>query len=157
MRSTLSQNMLEAMNGQSTGEVILPLVKLTQSGWDSSICIVPNNESINHDGDEYLPLSFQINLPDEEVEGVPVLDWQADNVDRRLVEAMRTVNGAVQARIVWVLASSPEHIEVGPLEVEMRAAQYDAYTIKGKLGVEPILESQFGKLVMNPKNSPALF
>ena len=126
-------------------------------GWEDAICIVPNWETVTHRGDIYRPLAFRIGLPDEEAEGVPVLNWEADNVDRRLVEALRTVTGVVAARIVWVLASSPDHIEVGPLEVEMRAAQYDAQQISGTLGVEPILETQFGHRIMNPKNTPALF
>lgn len=157
MRTTLSTQMLTAMHAEASGEVVLPLVKLTQAGWGDAICIVPNWEAITHQGDEYLPLAFQIGLPDEEAEGVPVLNWVADNVDRRLVEALRSVSGVVQARIVWVLASTPDHIEVGPLEVEMRAAQYNAFQISGTLGVEPILETQFGHMVMNPKNTPALF
>lgn len=157
MRTTLSAQMLTAMHGEASGEVILPLVKLTQSGWDDAICIVPNWEAITHNGEAYQPMMFQIGLPDEQAEGVPVLNWVADNVDRRLVDAIRSVTGVVQARIVWVLASSPDHVEVGPLEVEMRAAQYDARQISGTLGVEPILETQFGHMVMNPKNTPALF
>ncbi len=157
MRSTLSTRMLEAAHAEASGEVVLPLVKLTQDGWADAICIVPNREAVIHRGDTYEPLAFQMGLPDEEAEGVPVLNWVADNVDRRLVEALRSVTGFVEARIVWVLASSPDHIEVGPLEVEMRAAQYDARQVSGTLGVEPILETQFGHLVMNPKNAPALF
>lgn len=157
MRSTLSTQMLSAMQSESCGEVVLPLVKLTQDGWDQNICVVPNWELVIHQGETYFPLAFQIGLPDEEAEGVPVLNWVADNVDRRLVEALRTVTGAVSARIVWVLASSPEHIEVGPLEMEMRAAQYNAQQISGTLGVEPILEAQFGHMVMSPQNTPALF
>jgi hypothetical protein len=157
MRTTLSTQMLVAAHAESTGEVVLPLVKLSQAGWDDAICIVPNWEPVTHQGDVYEPLAFQINLPDEEAEGVPVLNWVADNVDRRLVEVLRTVSGAVGAQIVWVLASSPDHIEVGPLDVEMRAAEYDAQQISGTLGVEPILETQFGHLIMNPKNTPALF
>lgn len=157
MRTTLSTQMLTAMHAEASGEVVLPLVKLTQDGWEDAICIVPNWETVIHQGETYQPLAFQIGLPDEEAEGVPVLNWVADNVDRRLVEALRTVKGAVEARIVWVLASSPDHVEVGPLNVEMRAAQYDAQQINGTLGVEPILETQFGHRFMNPKNAPALF
>jgi len=157
MRTTLSTQMLAAMHGESTGEVVLPLVKLMQSGWPQPITIVPNWEPIVHRGETYLPLAFQVGLPDEESEGVPVITWTADNVDRRLIEALRTVKGVVSAQIVWVLASSPDHIEVGPLEVEMRAAQYDAQQISGTLGVEPILTMQFGHMVMDPKHTPALF
>ena len=157
MRGTLSPQMLTAMHTESSGEVVLPLIKLTQDGWESAICLVPNWEPITHQGDEYQPLAFQIGMPDEEAEGVPVMNWVADNIDRRLVEALRTVSGVVQARIVWVLASSPDHVEVGPLDVEMRAAQYDARQISGTLEVEPILDTPFGHKIMNPKNTPALF
>jgi len=157
MRSTLSARMLSAMHSQSTDEVVLPLVKLTQAGWQNAICLVPNIESITHAGDIYEPLAFDIKLPDEEAEGVPVVAWAADNVDRRLVAALRSVAGVVQARIVWVLAATPEVVELGPLNVEMRAAQYNADVISGTMGVEPILEQQFGSMTMNPRTTPALF
>ena len=157
MRTTLSTQMLAAMHSESTSEVILPLVKLMQDDWDTPVCIVPNWEPVTHRGVEYKPLAFEVGLPDEEAEGVPVLNWVADNVDRQLVKAIRTVSGAISARIVWVLASSPDHIEIGPLNVEMRGLQYDAQQISGTLGVEPILETQFGHMAMTPKNAPALF
>ncbi|MBO9398730.1 DUF1833 family protein [Shimia sp. R9_2] len=157
MRSTLSPQMLDAMHSESTGEVFLPLVKLTQDGWDDAIRLVPNTEKITHMGESYDPLAFDIGLPDEEAEGIPVLNWVADNTDRRLVEALRLVRGAVQARIVWILASNPDHIEIGPIEVEMRAAQYDAQRVTGTMSVEPVMELQFGHMVMNPANAPALF
>jgi Domain of unknown function (DUF1833) len=157
MRSQLSTRMLAAMHAQSTGEVILPLIKLTQAGWAESICIVPNTESVTHAGDVYEPLAFDVKLPDEEAEGVPVVAWAADNVDQRMIAALRAVSGVVDAQIVWVLAGTPEVIEMGPLNVEMRAAQYDANTISGTMGVEPILDHQFGHLIMSPSVTPALF
>jgi len=149
--------MLGAMHAQETAEVILPLVKLTQASWVDSIRIVPNGEAITHQGEEYSPLAFDVGLPDEEAEGIPVLNWAADNVDRRLVEALRQVGGVVQAQIVWILASMPDRVEIGPMNVEMRAAQYDALQISGTMGVEPILETQFGYQTMNPANAPGLF
>lgn len=157
MRTTLSTQMLAAIHSEATGEVIVPLVTLAQGSWAQPIRIVPNWKAVTHRGDTYQPLAFRIGLPDEEEQGVPVLRWVADAVDRRLIAALRTVRGAVSARIVWVLASSPDHVEIGPLDVEMRAAQYDARQISGTLGVEPILQTRFGHMVMNPKNAPALF
>lgn len=157
MRSGLSENMRRAMHAQETGEVVLPLVTLTQAGWDDEIRLVPNTEPVMHQGKEFMALGFDVTLPDEEAEGVPVINWVADNTDRNLVKALRSVTGAVEAHIVWVLADTPDTIEIGPLEVEMRAAEYDASTIRGTMGVEPILEKQFGHMVFNPVNAPALF
>lgn len=157
MRTTLSAAALEAMHSVSTSEVLLPLVKLSQDAWADSIRIVPNHEPITHLGEEYLPYAFDITLPDEESEGVPVLNWVADNVDRTITAALRAVTGYVKAEVVWVLASSPDHIEIALAELELRAFEFDAQQISGTLGVEPILDAQFGVLSMNPKNAPALF
>lgn len=157
MRSTLSARMLEAMHAQSTGEVILTLVALSQDGWDDTLRLVANNEPITHLGHEYSPMAFEMSLPDEEDGTVPVLNWRADNTDRRLVEALRSVRGAVDARVVWILASDPDHIQIGPFDVEMTAANYDANEITGTLGIAPVLDLQFGHMTLNPATAPALF
>ncbi|WP_126136734.1 DUF1833 family protein [Tritonibacter mobilis] len=157
MRSTLSENMRRAMHAQDTGAVILPLITMTQDGWADEIRLVPNNEPITRLGKVYDPLAFTVSLPDEEAEGTPVINWTADNVDRRMVEALRTVRGVVKATIVWVLAETPDIDELLPLEVEMRAAEYNAFTISGTMGVEPILSKQFGHLMFNPANTPGIF
>lgn len=157
MRSTLSDTMRRAMNAQETGAVILPLITMTQDHWADEIRLVPNTEPITRLGKVFEPLAFTVSLPDEEEEGVPVIQWTADNVDRRLVQALRSVRGVVKATIVWVLAETPDIDELLPLEVEMRAAEYDAMTISGTMGVEPILDMQFGHLVFNPANTPGIF
>ncbi|EBA18405.1 hypothetical protein RSK20926_11819 [Roseobacter sp. SK209-2-6] len=149
--------MLQAMHAQQTDEVILPLITLTQVGWEDELRFVPNTQPIQHNGDEFRPLAFDVGLPDEEAEGVPVINWVADNTDRRMVEALRQVRGTVQAHLVWIMASDPDVIQLGPMEVEMRAAEYDARAVRGTMGVEPILEQSFGQRVMNPANTPALF
>lgn len=156
MRSLTTQ-MLSAIHAQDTGEVVLPLVTLNEASLAAPIRIVPNYTPITHQGDDYLPLAFEVTLPDEEEEGVPVVQWTADNVDRQLVAALRQVSGVVSATIVWVMASDPDTVQVGPLDVEMRAAQYNARTISGTMGVEPILDAQFGSMEMNTKNAPGLF
>ncbi|UWQ77604.1 DUF1833 domain-containing protein [Leisingera sp. S132] len=157
MRSTLSENMRRAMHAQETGAVILPLITLTQEDWEDEIRLVPNTEPVTRLGKVFEPLAFNVSLPDEEAEGVPVVGWTADNVDRRLVQALRLVRGVVQASIVWVLAETPDIDEWPPLEVEMRAAEYDALTISGTMSVETILEQQFGSKVFNPANTPGIF
>lgn len=156
MRS-LTPELLSAIHAQETDEVILPLVTLNEASLAAPIRIVPNYTPITHQGNDYLPLAFEVTLPDEEAEGVPVVQWTADNVDQRLVAALRQVSGVVSATIVWVLASDPDTVQFGPLDVEMRAAQYNTRTISGTMGVEPILQAQFGSMTMNPKNAPGLF
>lgn len=157
MRTTLSDATLEAMHSVSTSEVLLPLVKLSQADWADSIRIVPNGEPITYQSDVYVPYAFEIALPDEEAGGVPVLNWAADNVNRDITAALRAVKGTVDAQVVLVLASSPDHIEIGPTSLVLHGIEYDTFQLTGALGITPILETQFGVRTMTPKDAPALF
>lgn len=153
----LSPTFIQAINSQETDEVILPLVKLSNPAWTDSVRLVPDYNPITHLGEEYLPYAFQIYLPDDDAEGIPVLKWTADNISRELVMLMRSVRDKINARVVWVLASSPDYIEVGPFDVEMTAVEYDAQTLSGTMQIEPILDKSFGHLIMTPKTTPGIF
>jgi hypothetical protein len=153
----LSPVFLNAIHGQESGEVLLPLVKLSHASFAADIRIVPDWQEITHDSEVYSPLAFEISLPDDTDEGIPVLRWSADNVSQELIVEIRKVTGPISARVVWVLASQPDTIEAGPFDLSILAVEYDAFTIGGVMGVEPILDEQFGYLEFTPKNAPGLF
>lgn len=153
----LSQNFLRAIYAQQSDEVLLPLVKLSHPDWDDDVRIVPDWKPLTHQGEEYLPYAFELGLPDDDAEGIPVLQWVADNVGRELVAQLRTTRDKITARVVWVLASSPDYVEAGPFLVEMTAVEYDAQTLSGTMQIEPILDEPFGHMTMTPKTAPGLF
>lgn len=153
----LSPTFLRAMHAQESAEVLLPLVRLSHADWDDDVRLVPDWQPITHQGEEYIPYAFEITLPDDDAEGVPVLRWVADNVSRELVILLRAVTDKITARVVWVLASQPDFVEAGPFEVEMTAVEYDAQSLSGTMQVEPILDEPFGYLTMTPKTTPGLF
>lgn len=153
----LSPLFLQSIHGQESGEVFLPLVKLTHANFTSDLRWVPNWEDVTHNAEIYSPMAFQITLPDDADEGFPVLRWSIDNVSQEAIVELRSVTGPIDARIVWVLASQPDTVEVGPFDLQIRAAEYDLTTISGSMSIEPILEEQFGYLTMTPKNAPGLF
>jgi hypothetical protein len=153
----LSPVFLQAMHGQESAEVLLPLIKLSHASWANDIRMVPDWQELTHGGEVYSPFAFEVSLPDDEDEGIPVLRWSADNVSQELVVQVRKVTGPIAAQVVWVLASQPDSIEVGPFNLEIQAVEYDAEKISGTMGVEPVLEEQFGYLTMTPKMAPGLF
>jgi len=153
----LSPVFLSAINAQESGEVLLPLVKLSHDVWDDDLRVVPDWQEITHNGEVYSPLAFEVALPDDEDSGIPVLRWTADNVSQELIVKLREVRSPIAAYVVWVLASQPDVIEVGPLSLTIMAAEYDAFTIGGVMGIEPILEEQFGFKAMSPATAPGLF
>lgn len=157
MSYTLTPLALQSVQASETGEVWLPLVKLSHPSWPDDERIVPNWQAVTHLGEVYEPHALEIALPDEEPDGIPVIAFAADNVDRRLSTKLRAASGTVTASIVWVMASAPDVIERGPIEVELRGTEYSATEVTGSLSVEPILERSFGHMVMSPSKAPGLF
>lgn len=153
----LSPVFLDAINAQESGEVLLPLVKLSHADWASDIRLVPDWQELTHGGEIYSPFAFEVTLPDDEDQGIPVLRWSADNVSQELIVPLRSVTGKIDARVVWVLASQPDTVEAGPFDLAILSVEYDATTIGGTMSVEPILEEQFGWMTMTPKTAPGLF
>lgn len=158
MRTTLSAAGLASINAQETSEVWLPLVVLDHEDFADPVRLVANIEAVTHSGDVFTPYPFTIALPDETDDlGAAVVRWVADNVSLEILDELRAVSGPIQGSVFWVLASDPDHIEIGPFDLELRGFKYNDMTISGQMTIEPILDAVFGALSMDPKNAPGLF
>lgn len=153
----LSNTMLGAIHAPESGEVLLPLLRLSHPDWAAPLRIVPNGESVTHEGEVYLPWAFAVALPDDEDQGYPILRWQADGVQRDIIAQLRATTGVITARLVWVLASQPDTIEAGPITAQIRAAEYDATSIGGTMQGSPIYDRPFSRLTYTPNEVPQLF
>lgn len=154
---TLSANATASINASETDEVWLAMVILTHPDFAAPIRLVANTENIVHDSQTFIAFPFNVSLPDEEEGQVAVMNWVAANSSNELLEEFRAVSGPISGSVFWVLASSPDDIEIGPMDLELRSFEYDDLTISGGLTVEPVLDAVFGKDTMNPGNTPGLF
>jgi len=157
MSRNLSDVAMTSINNLETAEVWLAMVKLTHPDWTDSIRLVRNTEDVQSNGEVYSQFPFDVSLPDEEAEQTAVVSWVAMNVGAELIAAFRAVSGPIDGEIFWVLASNPDLIEIGPLELQMRGFEYDAATIKGSMVIEPVLDAVFGHRNMDTGNAPGLF
>lgn len=153
----VTDRLLAELYASESSAILTPLVKLTHPDWSQPVRLVRDTQALTHGGEEYRPFPFQITLPDDRDKGFPVLKWTAENVSREIIGQFRAITGEVLGRVVYVLTSHPEVIEVGPFEVEITGIEYDALTISGVMTIEPILQEQFGYLEMTPGTTPALF
>lgn len=154
---TLSATAKKAMASQETAEVFLTLIELSHDSWDAPLYLVNDSQDIVSNGQAYQQFPFQVSLPGEADEGLPVLNWSACNVDRLIVQRLRGITGTVEAVCSWIIASEPDHIQRGPYTTSMQSVAYNAETIGGTLGLDPILDEPFGRLTMTPATTPALF
>ncbi|EAU45067.1 DUF1833 family protein [Salipiger bermudensis] len=153
----LSDRLLAATYAQESAEVFVPIVKLTHSDWTESVRWVRDTVALVHGGETYSPFPFDLALPEDKDEGFPVLRFSAQNVTREIIGQLRKVRNEVLGEVSWVLAATPDVVEMGPFEVQITGIEYDALTINGVMTIEPILEEQFGFLEMTPSVCPGLF
>lgn len=157
MSRNLSTPAQASVNARETGEVWLGMIELTHADFSAPIRLTTDSVDVTHDGNVYQAFPFDITLPDEEAEGVPVVDWMALNASQELTAEFRSVTGPIDGSVFWALASSPDIIEVGPMELQLRAFEYDAEKMSGTLVIEPVLDAVFGSRSMDNTNAPGLF
>lgn len=158
MPREVSLTALQAMLAQQTGEVFLVCLKISHDDLASPLRFVNNTEPVTRSDGEYLPAAFEFRLPNDSEDNVPTAEISIDNVDRQIIEAIRGLKKAPQLEVNIVLASSPNTVEVGPVEFKLKQFRYDAQTISGTLGYEEdFLNQGFPKYKFSPRLTPGIF
>lgn len=148
----------KALFAQQTGEAFIALLTLDHPGFDNPIRVCRNSVQIVSGGNTYLPFPFDITLPDESDEAPPRVTLSIDNVDRQIVEAVRSVNGdPISVSLSVVMASTPNTVEAGPFDLSLRSVSYDSLVVEGQLQYEDILLDAFPAGIYTPATHPGLF
>ncbi|MCL4715450.1 MAG: DUF1833 domain-containing protein [Hyphomonadaceae bacterium] len=151
----LSAPATAAIAAEETDEVFLVLVGIDHVDLVQPIRVVNNVEPVDSGGETYVGLPFEIELPDEgERPGEARLS--VDNVDRRIVEALRTVQSAPTVEIKVVLASQPDVIEYELSGLTLRDTTYDVATVQGYLRYEDLSIDPVADMI-TPSRFPGLF
>lgn len=133
MSRNLSATAKQALLRQQTHQVFLLLVEIDHADLASPIRLVNNYESIVSNGDTYTAAAFGFTPPVEEDGTIKNSRITFDNVDRAIVEAVRSIDSAPTIEVSVVLASDADTIEAGPWTFYLRAVNYDVHTVSGEL------------------------
>lgn len=140
-----------------TDEVWLPLIKIEHESLDETIRVVANTEDIVSNGETYIAYPFELTLPDETQDTVGQCKLRIDNVDRRIVEAVRTCTGVPKMTISIILADSPDTVEFGPLDMNLTVVEYDSLVVDATITYDDILNQAFPTDKFIPSKFPGLF
>lgn len=111
-----------------------------------------------HQGREYLAYPFAFTLPNAPGGGeIATAKLTIDNVDRRLIPALRNMPTSLQVRARVVMASDPERVEYEVQELLLSSIEYDASQISGQLGIDHYLGEECPALSFLPGITPGLF
>lgn len=156
MRTT-SLTFRQAINAQNTEEVFIILIEISYGTPATYIRICSGGQNIISNYEEYVYYPFDLSLPSDEAENVPQAQLTIDNVDQSLIEAIRNLARAPGVRLMVVLASDPDTIEVDFADFVFTNISYDALTITGTISVENFMSEPFPGDTFVPSNFTALF
>ena len=133
MSRNLSAITTQALLRQQTDQVFLLLVEIDHADLAVPIRLVNNYESIISDYETYEAAAFAFTPPVEEDGTIKNSRITFDNVDRAIVEAVRSISSPPTVEVSVVRAADADTVEAGPWTFYLRAVNYDAHTVSGEL------------------------
>lgn len=154
---TVSQTFKQAFFQQQTDEVPLLILTIAHADLASPIRVVNNTENITSGGNVYVAFPFEIKLPNLSSEDMPRATITICNVDRQIVQAIRSISSKPDITLSLILAGDPNTIEVGPYEFKLSGVSYDAFTVEGTLSYDNFLDEPYPGDKFTPGQFPGLF
>lgn len=142
---------------QETGEVFLYLLDLAHP-LISTMRFVNNPVDIVSNGQTYQAFAFDLTIPDDREDEITRIQLAIDNVDRRIVEAVRSIDTPAVFTLRVIRAAEPDVAVAGPYACTLRNVTYTALTVSGDLWpYENITNEPFPQHVFDPSRFRALF
>ena len=155
-----------AVNGQETSEAFILLVTISHSAFTDDMRIASDpfellpNAGVNgviSRGLEYIYLPFSINLPQQDDTGIARAQLQIDNVDRRIINAVRSANSPLSITLEVVLSSDVDTPEISIEDFRLERVEYDSLVVSGDISVEYFELEPFPAGRFTPSDFPGMF
>ena len=159
MPRSVSTAALQGALAQQTDEIYLVLVEINHPSLMTPLRFVNNSDGddVTSNGDVYTAYPFEMKMPDDQEGKEPTAEIRIDNVDRELMDEVRSITGELTMEISVVLQSTPDTIEWGPLDFEVRGVTYDASNIIFRLSYSVFIREPFPYIAFDTTNFPGMF
>lgn len=157
MGRTVSADFLEAAFASETAENLIALVEINHTKWASPYYFTSDSEETVSNGKTYVPMRFDLKLPDDVERSVPRATLVLDGVGRELVADIRNVISPPAVTVHAVLADSPDTIEATWSGFELVSAGYDSLAFQCEISPQDYSHEPVPGDVMMPAAFPGLF
>lgn len=149
----LSAAGLQAALAQWTDEIFLECLTIEHPSI-SAIRIVNDRADLTRTAGTFTAFPFRARLHARSEERIAEAEIVADNIDQRIVLALRGLSDGATVTYEVVLRDSPNTVEQGPFEFEVQGFSVDAQTITLRIGFAlGFLNESFPKDFFAPSNS----
>jgi len=145
---------MEAIRGvmfpEETDEVFIVLITIDHNALPTPIRVSSDAVDTVSRGNTYTHCPFKLQLPVDEP-GAPYRAKIAiDNVDRRIVQNLRTITTAAEILVEIVRASDPNTVDMALPDFELAVADYDQLEVSGELNLEDFSAEPFPAANFDP-------
>lgn len=157
MARSISSALKTAIYAQETGETLYSLIKIEHASLSPTKYYCNAQADITSGGQVYTAAGFNIYLPADTDGAPPRVTLEVDAVDREIIDIALSLGSPPTLTASWVLASSPNTVEVGPFQYLIDDVAYDAVSLKATLTFEPVLDEPIPADRFTPVTFPGIF
>lgn len=165
MTRTLSNAAKQELFAQESGEVWLALITIDHADFTEPMRVandpmqqlpVAGVRGVVSRGEEYSYMPFTLQLPSQDDTGSGRVQLKIDNVDRRIVKAVRRA-GRCTLTIEVVRASEPDEPEMTLPEMVLDNVKHNVLEVSGDVSTEYYDLEPFPSRRFTPSDFPGLF
>ena len=157
MSRALSDLMQQSLYTAETGDAFIILLTLSSAGLSAPVCVTSDAMTTVSNGVSFAPFPFDLTLPNDMDAKSYRAKLTIDNIDRTIVQAVRSLTTAPDVLIQIVRAATPDTVEVQFVDFSLTNVTYDAYRVQGDLTVEDFTAEPFPSAIFSPGLFPGLF
>ena len=147
----------QAAFANETDEVFLVLLTMSHDEFVQDFRFVNNMVDIYSRNMRFIAYAFEITLPDQVEDRPPRASIRVDNVDRRIIEGVRSVSSAIGIKIEVIMASAPDDPEITFSGFQLGSVEADAFTVNGELVLDDLTVEPYPAGAFTPAGFAGMF
>lgn len=168
--TTVSLDAQRAIYAQETGDYPIILLTITHRDLKEEILLstdpttrlsYTNDETVVygtvHNSKEYIYCPMEISWISEDEEAAPQTQLSVSNVDRIMVETIRSLKFSPSVSMIMVLASNTDSVEMSISGLKFSEVDINEMTISGTLTLETMVNEPFPYRTFTPSTASGLF
>lgn len=156
-RPSLTSAAVAAMFSQETDEAFLVLITISHPDLSEPMRVTSDSVPTVSRGDTFINYVFGFVLPSDEEGSPPQTQIVIDNVNKIIVDTLRSISTPAQFLIEIVRSSDPDTVEVMYDGFEMKTVRGDVFQISGELTIEDIATEPYPYRLFSPAEFRGLF
>lgn len=152
----VSTELKQAAFAQDTDDGLLICLTVEHDDLQEPIRVVNNHENITSNGNLFIGVAFDIELPSEDVDTPPVARLSIDNVSREIAEVIRAIVTPADVTIQAVRVNDFDAVELTFLGFKLRNTKVTAMRITGDLMLDNLMLEPYPADIYSPASFPGL-